>query len=282
MDQRTHDLDTLKADFYLCLARAFMTPQDPLLFPALRNDLADELEDLAGEIGYDIADMLSDYRQRIQAVPGADELLRIYSRLFLQPPRAVHINAGIYLDGSCNGGSVAAMETFYRDCGLERSSEYLDLADHVAIQLEFIAYRYSHSLAAQAGSNAVTHTAGQFIGRFVLRWIEGFCSDLEQAERELGMPGEPYLPLARILRQAAAWDAESFSDLSPAQLRQEKAMASARHKQAEKGIDETDLAEIRRQLEARGLSTDHLGVDPVQRDAMHGWQRMVPPTPRGK
>ena len=282
MDQRTHDLDTLKADFYLCLARAFMAPQDAAIFPALRDDLADELEELGSEIGYDIADMVSDYRRRIRAIPDADELLRIYSRLFLQPPRAVHINAGIYLDGSLNGGSVAAMETFYRGCDLERASDYLDLADHVAIQLEFIAYRYSHSLATKPESNTIAHTAGQFIGRFVTRWIEGFCSDLEQAERELEMPGEPYLPLARILRQAAAWDAEDHSELSPAQLRQEKAMASARHKQVEKGIGEADLAEIRRQLEARGLSTDHLDVAPAQRDAMHGWQRMVPPTPRGK
>lgn len=276
MDQRANDLDILRTDFYLCLARAFLVPQDAALFLALRDDLADELEELAGAIGYDIADTIADYRQRIGAVSDADELLRIYSRLFLQPPRAVHINAGAYLDGGFNGGSVREMEEWYRACGLQRAEGFRDLADHVAVQLECIAYLYAHALAG----DRLPHTAGRFIGRFVARWIAPWCDDLVQAERELAMPEEPYLPLARILFEAATCDAAALVDPNPAQTRRDKALASARHRQVEKGVTDDDLAEIRKRLEARGLTTDHLAIPYEQRDAARGWLAGTPPRPR--
>lgn len=284
MDARTNDADVLKADFYLCLARAFMVPQQADFFAALRDDLADELEALAGEIGYPLEDQIAEYRRRIATVPDAGELLRIYSRLFLQPPRAVHINTGVYLDGSFNGGSVSAIRDFYAAAGIARSAEFLDLDDHAAVQLECVAYLYSHALAGAPGDGAALgrDAAGRFLGSFVSRWTGPLCSDLVQAERELDMPDEPYLPLARVLEVAAATDASRHSDLAPAQQRRVDALASARHKQAEKGVTEADLAEIRRRLEERGLATDHLDIAPGLRDEAQGWQRMVPPTPRGK
>ncbi|MDP2826312.1 MAG: molecular chaperone TorD family protein [Sulfuritalea sp.] len=283
MDARVNDQDTLRADFYLCLARAFLAPQDPALFAALRDDLADELGDLAGEIGYEMVGEIAEYRRRIHSVPDAGALLGIYSRLFLQPPRAVHINSGVYLDGSLNGGSVMEMEAWYRACGLERSADFFDLSDHVAVQLECIAHLFAHALQDRKGDpDTPSGMARQFIGRFVIRWIGAWCADLELTERELEMPDEPYLPLARILQAAAAADAQALPDLEPARLRREKALAQARNKQAGKGVTEDDLAEIRRRLEAHGLATDHLAVDPDQRDKARGWHRMVPPVPHGK
>lgn len=280
MDARTNDADTLRADFYLCLARAFMVPQGEALFAALRDDLADEIEELAAGIGYPVTDQIGEYRWRMRGVSGADELLRVYSRLFLQPPRAVHINTGVYLDGSFNGGSVAAMEEAYLAAGVGRSGGFLDLSDHAAVQLECVSYLYSHTLACENLGTAYP-AAGQFIGRFVSRWAGPFRADLAQAERELDMPGEPYLPLARVLETAAALDAVQLAG-DPARQRLANALASARHKQAEKGVTDADLAEIRRRLEERGLGTRHLDIAPGLRDAAQGWQRMVPPTPRGK
>jgi len=276
MDARTYDRTALRADFYLCLARSFMVPQDPEFHAALRDDLADELEDLAEEIGYDIKPELAEYRRRIATVSSAHNLLQIYSRLFLQPPRAVHINTGVYLDGSFNGGSVAELEACYRACGLARSDGFLDLADHAAIQLECVSYLYAHSLSTNPG----TLTAGQFIGRYVSRWIGPWCDDFVMAERELEMADEPYHPLCLILQQAVRTDAESLPDVNPARTRRTKALAQARHKQAAKGITESDMAIIQRKLAEHGLTTDHLAVAPEIRDISRGWQRMTPPTPR--
>jgi TorA maturation chaperone TorD len=276
MDARSSDQNTLRAEFYLCLGHAFMVPQDPALFSAMRDALADDLQDLACELGYDIGPELAEYRRRIQSVPSADELLRIYSRLFLQPPRAVHINTGVYLDGGFNGGSVGEIEEWCRSCGIERSAAFLDLADHVSVQLECVAWLYTHALATISPA----FTAGQFIGRFVSRWVRPWGNDFIQAERELGMPDEPYHPLCMILELATHHDAEVLPDLNPARTRREKAMTLARHKQAVKGVTESDMDEIRRRLEERGLTTDHLAVDPEWRDAARGWQRMTPPAPK--
>lgn len=280
MDARVEDQASLRADFYLTLARAFMVPESPEFFLAMRDDLAADLEELAGELGYDIGPELTEYRRRIQTVRDADELLQIYSRLFLQPPRAIHINTGVYLDGSFNGGSVVELEEWYRACGLARNEQFLDLSDHVSVQLECIAYLYTHALNVQEGGDDLAHTAGQFIGRFVSRWVAPWCDDFIQAERELGLPNEPYHLLCLILQQAVRRDAEAMPDLNPANTRREKALALARRKQAEKGVTEDDIAEIRHKLEERGLTTDHLAVAPEMRDASRGWQRMTPPTPR--
>jgi TorA maturation chaperone TorD len=280
MDARAEDQASLRADFYLCLARAFMVPDTREFFQAMRDDLAADLADLAEELGYDIGPELAEYQRRIQTVCDADELLQLYSRLFLQPPRAIHINTGVYLDGSFNGGSVVELEEWYRSCGLVRSSQFLDLSDHVSVQLECIAYLYTHALNAQEGNDGPVRTAGQFIGRFASRWVTPWCDDFIRAERELGLPDEPYHPLCLILQQAVRCDAEAMPDLNPANTRREKALALARHRQAGKGVTEDDMAEIRRKLEERGLTTDHLAVAPEMRDASRGWQRMTPPTPR--
>lgn len=274
MDARSNDIDTLRADFYLCLSRAFRSPADLSFSAALRDDLPGDLAELVAEIGYDCTAEVTDYSRRIASLD-APGLLQVYSRLFLQPPRAVHINAGAYLDGGFNGGSVREMEEWYRACGLAQAESFCDLADHVSAQLEFVAYLYAHALA-----EGLPYTAGQFIGRFVARWIAPWCDDLVEAERELSIPEEPYLPLARIIQKASLHDAERLNDLDPAQARLEKALVRARQKQAKKGVTNDDLAEIRRRLEERGLTTDHLSIPYEQRDAARGWRAGTPPRPR--
>ncbi len=280
MDARASDSNTLRGEFYLCLARAFQTPVAPELFVALQHDLADELDDLAGHIGYAAADAIDDYQQQIAMVPSADRLLQAYSRLFLQPPRAVQLNTGVYLDGGLNGGSVMEMDEWYAACGLARADGFRDLSDHVSVQLEFVAYLFQHALVEGGPDAVMPRSAPQFIGRFVARWLPGWMADLEEAARELALDATPYLALARILAIAVAADAEQYGLLPPAQARREKALAGARRKQADKGITSADMEEIRRRLAESGLATDHLDQPYESRDAQHGWQRMTPPAPR--
>ncbi len=277
MDARATDNNTLRAELYLCLARAFETPSEPAAFEALRDALADDLADVAAELGLDIAEDIDEFRRRIGAIASAGELLRIYSRLFLQPPLAVHINTGVYLDGCMNGASLGEMEEWYGRAGLARAEDFRDLSDHVTLQLEFVAFLYGHALdeAGEAGCRA-----GQFIGRFVARWAPALVDNLLLAERELDLAHEPYLPLARILAKAALRDAEAPADIDPARLRRERALAGARRKQAMKGITADDLEEIRQKLARQGLATDHLDVDHTQRDAARGWRVGTPPAPR--
>jgi TorA maturation chaperone TorD len=277
MDARATDSNTLRAELYLCLARAFETPSAPAVFEAMRDALADDLGDLAAELSLDVAEEVADFRRRMGDIADAGALLQIYSRLFLQPPLAVHINTGVYLDGAMNGASLGEMEEWYRQAGLQRAEDFRDLSDHAALQLEFVAFLYGHALD-EAGEEG--RGAGEFVGRFVARWAPALVDNLKLAERELDLAGEPYLPLARILAKAALRDAEAPSDLDPARLRRERALAGARRKQAMKGITPDDLKAIRAKLASQGLAVDHLGVDYAQRDAARGWRVGTPPAPR--
>lgn len=270
-------LNTLRAEFYLCLARAFLTPLQSGILSALRDDLPVDLTELAKSLGYDIADELDELQRRLLAIDDDAALLQHYSRLFLQPPVAAHINTGVYLDGSFNGASVQELEAAYYAHGLERAASFRDLADHAALQLEFAAWLFDHE-----SNDHGPQLGGQFITRFIARWVGPWCADLAQAECELKLFDAPYLPLARIVQKAALCDAIPLSDANPAWTRREKALALARHKQAEKGVTAEDLAEIQRRLEERGLAIDHLAIDPMLRDAARGWQRMTPPSPRSK
>jgi len=185
-----------RAEFYLCLARAFLAPKEGAAYRAFARYLADDLEDLSGRLGYPVSSELVGLRAAAETDHLA--LLQAYSRLFLAPPAPVHINAGFYLDGAIMGGGVAAMEAWYRRHGVERSERLHDLSDHVSVQLEFVAYLY----AADAAPGAE-----QFLDAFVRRWLPPFCADLERAAARCGAAAASYLHLARLLRAAVECDA---------------------------------------------------------------------------
>lgn len=262
-----------RGEFYLCLARAFLTP-DEATWRGLRDALADDLGELGEALHLAIGASLADYRAEIAAVPDPASLLQIYSGLFLAPPRAVALNTGCYLDGAMNGGSVLAMEAAYRSGGLERSDDFRDLADHLSVQLEFVASRYLARLG-WIDALAADGDAEDFLGRFVAPVLAALIADLERA----GAPSNPWLPLARILQVAVVRDARAPA-LEAVAARQQAAIDQARHARAAHGIDADDLAFISRRLSEKGLATDHLNVAPELRDEAHGWSRRVPPSPR--
>ncbi|OGA50753.1 MAG: hypothetical protein A3G24_24650 [Betaproteobacteria bacterium RIFCSPLOWO2_12_FULL_62_13] len=76
---------TDRAAFYLCLARAFLPPQDELACDAIKSHLADDLAELAAALSYPAAPVLHELREAIAAVPDRLTLLQAYSRLFLAP-----------------------------------------------------------------------------------------------------------------------------------------------------------------------------------------------------
>jgi TorA maturation chaperone TorD len=272
MDARHHEQLSARAEFYQCLARAFLAPRDEALAQAMRDALADDVGELAAEIGYAIDAPLAHYREQIGWVAGPAALLQIYSSLFLAPPVPARINAGMYLDGAMNGGSVKAMEEAYLACGVERDERFRDLADHVTVQLEFVAMLYAAQAAMFAGEadgEPPPVDPGEFLHAFARRWVGPLCADLTRATRERELDANPYLPLARILEAAVACDAVA-PEVDAKAARKRHAIEIARAKVAARGISADDLAEIKRKLEARGLATEHLDVPPEERDAAMG------------
>ncbi len=272
MDARNHQELSARAEFYLCMARAFMTPRDDAMFQAMRDVLADDLGELAAQLGYDLEAVLARYRAEMQRIPDATALLQIYSGIFLSPPVPARINVGTYLDGAMNGGSVKEMEEAYQLCGVQRDEGFRDLSDHVSVQLEFVALLYATQARRFSGESAeapLPVDPGQFLQTFARRWLGGFCADLAQATAERELEANPYLPLARMLKEAVARDAVVLEvDAKAAQ--KQNAIAQARAKYAGREITEEDIAIIKRKLEERGLSTAHLSVPLEMRDTAMG------------
>lgn len=252
----------LQAELYLCLARAFLAPA-PGHAEALRDLLADDLADLGVELDLPIQDLVTDFRAEARRLPAPQDWLQVYSALFIAVPVPARINTGYYLDGAVDGGSVCELERLYARAGLARREGFHDLADHVAAQLEFAAALLAPGpcVVSLAQDGPPLPGAGEFLHAFAGQWIDSFCRDVAAGGR--GLPANPYLPLAGILREAVARDAVA-PELDPREERHRRAMERARGRYASRGVTAEDLEEIRRRLERNGLSAAHLPRTPEE------------------
>lgn len=274
-----------RSEWYQMLAQAFLTPQSQAHVKAMLDLLANDLADLDLELGYGLATEVALLRQALSGLTEPQDLLLIYSRLFLQPPRAATLNVCFHLDGAMMGGTVSEIEAFYRHYGVERGEHFKDLPDHVSVQLEFVAYlfgRAAQALETDKPDSEAEAAARHFLYAFVRRWVPHFVLSIEKAGRDLPLAANPYLPLARMLALAAQRDAV----LNPAWLKPKKqaevAMDKARANYASRGVTAEDMADIERKLREKGLSTDHLQVALGQRNAAMGLSAKSPPDPRRK
>ena len=193
-----------RAAFYLCLARAFLPPQKNA-YQAVKLHLDDDLAELATALGYPAAELLGDLRAAVARVPDYLTLLRTYSGLFLTPPVPVTLNAGRYLDGAVMGRVTTAIEKCYRQAGLARAGGFHDLPDHIALQLEFVAYL----CAAEADAKTSHMTADEFLDSFVRYWLPPFTTALEKACGQ-DESARIYLYLARLLQVAVDYDLRDY------------------------------------------------------------------------
>lgn len=274
-----------RSEFYLTLARSFLTPQTEEHYTAMVDYLVNDLEDLDHSLTYGIETQLETLRSAISRLSNHEELLVEYSRMFLQPPREAALNVCYPLDGAMMGGTVSEIENFYRNFGVERGDHFKDLPDHVSVQLEFVSYLYKR--AAKGLENGKLDieaelAAGHFLYEFVSRWVPHFEAGIEQAGEQLKLKANPYLPLVRILSVATKLDATVNPDWVKTKNRVEVAIENARLKYSNKGITSDDMADIERKLREKGLSTDHLQMALDKRNEVLGLSAKMPPDPRRK
>ena len=267
-----------RAAFFLTLARAFAPPREPAVAAAFRDDLALDLEEMAGELGYDIGGAAARLRAAAAGIEGPDALLRLYSRLFLTPPAPAHLNAAIYLDGAVLGNAAFEIEQWYARHGYVRQAAFHDLPDHVTAQLEFVFLLFNRAAEAMvAGKSmeglALAAEARRFLAAFPRRWIRGLCPGLEQTCRERGLP-PVYLALGEAL--AGAIEAEIALDPSTSP----EAAVSALPAGSNRGFGAPtadDLAEIAIKLEVHGLSFDHVSARPEWDEAIYQRRKTTGP-----
>lgn len=199
------DLD--RADLFFCLARALLPPAPNVSVCDWAQPLADDLAELGHSLGIDTAPALLALdaecgrwaaNKRQSDGRDADGWLVEYARLFLTPPVAVTLNTGIYLEGALGGASATAMVNCYRTAGFAPDEGFLDLPDHAAMQLEFVASLWERSAQGDASAEGM---AEEFCCEFVHAW----GGPLEQAcvAAGEGLPAaRVYAALVRLLRAA--------------------------------------------------------------------------------
>ncbi|MBI5279892.1 MAG: molecular chaperone TorD family protein [Burkholderiales bacterium] len=272
-----------RSEFYLTLARSFLTPLAEEHYRAMVDFLADDLADLDRSLGYGFTSEVASLRSAMAKVASHEELLVGYSSLFLQPPRAVALNVCAPLDGAVMGGTVSEIELFYRHYGVERSGHFKDLPDHLSVQLEFVSYLYGRAANSLEGEHPDLESekaAGHFLHAFVSRWLPYFAAGIERAGNKLALQANPYGPLARILAIATARDAAANADWIKPRKRSEVAMDKARLRYAGREISPEDMADMERKLRGKGLGTGHLHVALADRNAAMGLSAKSPPDPR--
>lgn len=266
------EVNAHKAEFWLCLARAFLTPATAQSQDALRTLLAADLAGLAQALDYPVAADIARLQAALSAWPAPEALLVLYSRLFLVPGVAhPPINMGVYFDGTLHGDTVRRLTECYRACGLEKHAALPDLPDHVAVQLEFVAWLF----AAEAGGENTPMRAPDFITTFVARWAPLLQRDLARVTALCPPEKNPWLALAGILATAAQQEGQLAA--AQAQPPEPSEIELLRRQYAGRMPTAEELATLRERLLAQGLAADHLDRSAAERDAEHGLHTLTPP-----
>lgn len=278
MNDRIHlrPLCTALADFYALLARAFAQPGDGYL-AAMRDSLVADLNELRPAIPWLSGQSIADFRQALDAVADDLQLLQMYSRLFIVPPRPVSINAGLYLDSSVMGRSVDALSETYRQAGFQRADSVRDLDDHLSLILEFAAL--ARERAAEDETNQ--SFAERFEAHFLRPWLPSFARELNESCEHLAF-APVYAHLAAMLRDVV-WAGENPLGETPdaaADAPPEAAVAQDHCRHCGKPfIASEEMRNMKASLKEKGLDAMFMDVCPDCRTAEMGFKTLTPPEP---
>jgi putative dimethyl sulfoxide reductase chaperone len=277
------------AELFLCLGRAFLPPARADFRRALAAALPEDLRDLSTAVRFTDEPTLAAFESAISTTDtDTDELLVVYSSLFLSPPTPACLNAGMHLDGTIMGNSVLEMEQLYQKYALTRDTEFRDLPDHLALQLQFLGYLLALSLEAEAPEDALADARG-FIFRHLLSWMPQLVQQCRRAEQADGLP-----PVYSSLGSMTADALERVCEHLPAptiEVQETRTTPQPPSPGLPEGTGETapcsrcgkpflagtELAAMIAALRGNGLDTDHLAVCPECRTASLGLHPLTPP-----
>jgi TorA maturation chaperone TorD len=252
------------ADLWLTLGRAFLPPMQPEQGDALRDDLPADLADWSRELGFPetYANRLLD---ALTAFSTNESLLVHYSGLFYAPPIRVHLNLGIHLDGALNGPTMDALGRWQDAYGLDRSTSFHDLTDHLSAVLELLSV-----IARQPDSPAAT----EFAHAFLIPTLPRIIARMEA----LGAAASPYVWLLRYTLAAL----EACYPLAPVESKPAKPRYRVRpvgdgwRRCGQCGApiaSEKEVMVMEKALAAAGLPADHLRLCPDCRAQEDGWEK---------
>lgn len=172
-----------RGECYRLLAACFYPPQKVLW---LEEDLPGNLTSLLSRICPPAAESARRMAEAFSRC-GAEELAVEYARLFVGPQRVIAPPYGsIYLEEGRRvmGDSTLDVLHTYQEEGLHLDSEFKELPDHIAAELEFMYYLTAKGENA-ASRGEVKEAAGRlaareaFMTRHLRRWVPGFCARIK-------------------------------------------------------------------------------------------------------
>ncbi|AGA32632.1 cytoplasmic chaperone TorD family protein [Thioalkalivibrio nitratireducens DSM 14787] len=277
------------------------------MLEALRQDLLEDLTGLHAELPASAATpaRIEKLRTALAEIPDDESLLREYSRLFLTPPAPAMLNLGFYLDGGIMGGSTRQMEAYYQRHGLERDPNFRDLPDHLALNLQFLAWVLASAAEFAGNDDAAALQALQdarnLIARFTLPGVNALAGKILPALDSHGL-GPTYAELTRFVADVLKRDLAFLSERPPApppwestadpesEQEQEQEPDAAADSNPDARLDcricgstfvaGAALTGMIARLEAQGLATEHLSVCPDCRADTMGMRSLTPPSPK--
>lgn len=256
--------DASLADLWLTLGRAFLPPLQTEQWRALRDDLPVDLADWRSELGLRDGHA-GKLGAALAAFPTPESLLVHFSGLFYAPPIRVHLNLGLYLDGTLNGPAMDALARWQDAYGLDRSDAFHDLTDHLSAVLELLSV-----VTRQPQSQA----AAEFAHAFLLPALPRIIARMELQDAATS----PYFWLLRYTHDALAHCYPSVQvERKPARPHYRvRPVGDGWRKCGRCGAPiarEKEVMVMEKALAAAGLPVNHLQLCPDCRAQEEGWEK---------
>jgi TorA maturation chaperone TorD len=161
-----------KTVLYNSLAHAFNYPDDTLAAGLASGEFIRELKDVLPENLQEITEKLFTYQGR-----NKDEILldleRDYTWMFFaSKPRIAYLFGSVYGEGKLYQESTFAITRLYYETGLKLEESFKLPPDHIAVELEFMAYlAFNEQEAIKAGNNENAAYAAEMLQRVLKDYL---------------------------------------------------------------------------------------------------------------
>lgn len=174
-----------RASTYALLAALFTAP--PSKEMAAMICIGDDLPSGSPAVRAAAQTLVACFRRAALDELPPNELVAEYTRLFVLPS-GVRPNESFYLDPNqrLGGHITVAVQRFYQGAAAQLTGDCLELADHIGVELEFMAFLCD--IEAQlwepcnhAGLNQCLEFQHDFLSAHLLRWHRALCQKVIEA-----------------------------------------------------------------------------------------------------
>jgi len=169
-----------RSSLYGFLASVYRTEPAERLLREIRKD---SFKDALKAVGVDLGESLEGGSVKKLV----DDLAVEYARLFIGPGNHVAPYAAVYLGGegaSLWGPETAWVKEFIEAAGFDYRSDYHDLPDHVAVELEFMQEITANESAALESKDwkraeKLRRIEEEFVTTHMAKWVPEFCRQVQ-------------------------------------------------------------------------------------------------------